>query len=233
MHPVLVVTANGTSDRLAMDLDMKSEAGLVRGQLMTDLRSPDFAFAGPLHVERLNLAPILKSAAQRSDITGDVRIDLTLPSQPSDAPVMHRLGGTFTFRGPRALALGYAATDVRAKGSFKGPRVTLTDAVAHAYGAAATTRGLIVLPEGRRQVSYDLQGTATDVDLRRLPASMRAPKLDTVLSLADYHVKGTGTTVTGSATLNQSLVEGATIAPERSSTSTTRSPRSCTPPGGR
>ena len=88
LHPVLVVTANGTSDRLAMDLDMKSEAGLVRGQLMTDLRSPDFAFAGPLHVERLNLAPILKSAAQRSDITGDVRIDLTLPSNPSDTPVI-------------------------------------------------------------------------------------------------------------------------------------------------
>lgn len=213
LHPVLVVTANGTSDRLAMDLDMKSEAGLVRGQLMTDLRSPDFAFTGPLHVERLNLAPILKSAAQQSDITGDVRIDLTLPSNPSDTPVMHRLGGTFTFRGPRALALGYAATDVRAKGAFKGPRITLADAVAHAYGASATTRGLIVLPEGRRLVSYDLQGSATDVDLRRLPPSMRAPKLDTVLSLADYHVKGTGTTVTGSATLNQSLVEGATIAP--------------------
>jgi len=213
LHPALVVTANGTSDRLAMDLDVKSEAGLVRGQLMTDLRSPDFAFAGPLHVERLNLAPILKSAAQRSDITGDVRVDLTLPSNPSSTPVFQRLGGTFTFRGPRALALGYAATDVRAKGSFRGPRITLADAVAHAYGASATTRGVIVLPEGRRLVSYDLQGTAADVDLRRLPASMRAPKLDTVLSLADYHVKGSGTKVSGSATLNQSLVEGATIAP--------------------
>ncbi len=213
LHPVLVVTANGTSDRLAMDLDMKSEAGLVRGQLMTDLRGPDFAFAGPLHVERLNLAPILKSAAQQSDITGDVRIDLTLPANPSGAPVFHRLGGTFTFTGPRALALGYAATDVRAKGSFKGPRVTLAGSVAHAYGASATARGLIVLPEGRRLVSYDLQGTAADVDLRRLPPSMRAPKLDTVLSLSDYHVKGSGTTVTGSATLNESVVEGATIAP--------------------
>jgi autotransporter translocation and assembly factor TamB len=213
LHPVLVVTANGTSDRLAMDLDMKTEAGLVRGQLMTDLRSPDFAFAGPLHVERLDLAPILKSAGQRSDITGDVRVDLTLPSNPTGTPVFHRLGGTFTFRGPRALALGYAATDVRAKGSFKGPRITLSEASARAYGASATTRGIIVLPEGPRVVSYDLQGTAADVDLRQLPASMRAPKLDTVLSLADYHVKGSGTTVSGSATLNQSQVEGATIAP--------------------
>ena len=213
LHPVLVVNANGTSDRLKIDLDTKSEAGLVRGQLMTDLRPPDYAFAGPLHVERLNLAPILKSPAQRSDITGDVRVDLTLPADPAGAPVFHRLGGTFTFRGPHAVALGYTATDVRAKGLFKGPRVALSDASVLGYGAKATARGLIVLPEGQRVVAYDLQGTATGVDLRQLPASTRAPKLDTVLSLADYHVKGNGTTATGSATLNQSLVEGATIAP--------------------
>jgi autotransporter translocation and assembly factor TamB len=213
IHPTLVVTANGTSDRLAIDLDVKSEAGLVRGQLLSDLQGPDYGFAGPLRFERLNLAPLLKSASQQSDITGDARVDLTLPANPPGAPVFHRLGGTFTLRGSRVLALGYVAGDVRARGSFKGPRITLAAANARAYGAAATAKGLIVLPEGRRPVSYDLRGTAADVELRQLPPSMRAPKLDTLLSLADYHVKGSGTTVTGSATLNQSQVEGATIAP--------------------
>ena len=191
LHPVLVVNTNGTLDRLLMDLDLKTEAGLLRGPLTTDLRSPDFTFAGPLHVEALNLAPILKNPAQRSNITGDMRVDLTLPSNPSSEPVLERLGGTFTFSGPRAIALGYDATQVRAKGAFKGPRITLSEASARAYGGSATTRGVIVLPQGRRAVTYDLQGTAAHVDLRRLPASTRAPKLDTVLSLSAYHVKGT------------------------------------------
>ncbi len=105
LHPALVVNANGTTDRLSMDLDMKSEAGLVRGQLVTDLRAPDFAFAGPLHVERLNLAPILKDPTQPSDITGDVRVDVRFTSGPEGAPALDRLGGTFTFRGPRVTAL--------------------------------------------------------------------------------------------------------------------------------
>ncbi len=212
LHPRLVVNANGTLDRLLLDLNLTTEAGLVRGPLTTDLRSPDFTFSGPLHLERLNLAPILKNPAQRSDITGDVRVDLTLPSNPSSTPVFNRLGGTFTFTGPRVVALGYAATQVRARGAFKGPRIRLADASVRAYGGSATARGVIVLPEGHRAVSYDLQGTAGEVDLRRLPASTRAPKLDTVLSIADYHVQGSGTEASGSALLNRSLVEGATIA---------------------
>ena len=126
LHPELVVRTSGTLDRLLMDLNLVTEAGLLRGPLTTDLRSPDFTFAGPFHVERLNLAPILKNPAQRSNITGDVRVDLTLPSNPTTTPVLERLGGTFTFSGPRVLALGYEAAQVRAKGSFKGSRITLS-----------------------------------------------------------------------------------------------------------
>ncbi len=213
LHPELVVRTSGTLDRLLMDLNLVTEAGLLRGPLTTDLRSPDFTFAGPFHVERLNLALILKNPAQRSNITGDVRVDLTLPANPTTTPVLERLGGTFAFSGPRVLALGYEAAQVQAKGTFKGSRITLSEARARAYGGSATTRGVIVLPQGRRPVSYDLQGTAADVDLRRLPASTRAPKLDTELSLSDYRVTGHGTAASGSATLSQSQVEGASIAP--------------------
>ena len=211
LHPVLDVKANGTIDRLLLDLSLRTEAGLIRGPLMTDLGSPDFAFAGPLHVERLNLAPILKNHAQRSDITGDIRIDLKWPSNPSSVPAFERLGGTFAFNGPRVVALGYEASQVRAAGAFRGPRITVSEATVRAYGAAATTRGLIVLPSRRAALSFDLEGTASKVDLRRLPASTRAPKLETVLSLSDYHVKGIGSSVSGEATLDQSTVEGATI----------------------
>ncbi len=213
LHPALTVKTAGTIDRLLMDLDLKTEAGLLRGPLTTDLSSPDFSFAGPFHVEHLNLGPILKSPSERSDITGDVTIDLKLPSNPATTPVFERLGGTFAFSGPRVRAFGYEAAQVRARGAFKGPRIALAQASASAYGGSATARGVIVLPQGRRPIAIDLQGTANKVDMRRLPASTRAPKLDTILSLADYHVKGSGTNISGTVTLNQSLVEGAMIGP--------------------
>jgi autotransporter translocation and assembly factor TamB len=213
LHPTMTVKTAGTLDRMLMDLDLQTEAGLLRGPLTTDLRSPDFSFAGPMHVERLNLGPILKNPSQRSDITGDVTINLTLPSNPSATPVFDRLGGTFSFSGPRVSAFGYQGAQVRARGAFKGPRITLAQSSANAYGGSATASGLIVLAQGKRPIAIDLRGTANKVDLRRLPASTRAPKLDTILSLADYHVKGSGTDIAGTVTLNQSLVEGAMIGP--------------------
>jgi translocation and assembly module TamB len=211
VHPTLTVRTNGPADRMALDLDIRSEAGIARGQITADLMAPDFRFVGPLHVERFNLAHILKNPAQRSDITGEARIDVTLASQPAGQPALDRLRGSFAFRGPHALAFGYEATRLAVKGSFAGPRLTLDAAAADAYGGYATTHGSIVLPGSGRVVAYDLQGNATRIDLRRLPPALRVPKLATDLSVAAYHVRGTGSAAAGSATLNQSAIEGATI----------------------
>jgi autotransporter translocation and assembly factor TamB len=212
LHPAFDIKSNGTTDRLGLDLDVKSEAGRVHGQVTADVRAPDFGVSGPLYLERLNLAPILQKADQRSDITGEARVGLTLPSTPAATPAIDRLGGTFTFRGPRVVALGYQASQVEAAGSFKGPRINLSSSRVRAYGGSATAKGLIVLPGVRRPVTYDLQGSADGVDLRLLPPSIPAPNLATKLSVAEYHVTGTGATVSGSVTLNTSEVEGATIA---------------------
>ena len=59
------VKASGPADNLALDLDVQSEAGNVRGQVTTDVKAPDFAARGTVQLERLNLAPILKNPAQR------------------------------------------------------------------------------------------------------------------------------------------------------------------------
>ena len=211
LHPTLTVRTNGPADRMALDLDIRSEAGSARGQITADLMAPDFRFVGPLHVERFNLAPILKNPAQRSDITGEARIDVALASQPAGQPALDRLRGSFAFRGPHALAFGYEATRLAAQGSFAGPRLTLDAAAADAYGGYATTRGSIVLPGSGRVIAYDLQGNATRIDLRRLPPALRVPKLATDLSVAAYQVRGTGSAAAGAATLNQSAIEGATI----------------------
>jgi translocation-and-assembly-module (TAM) inner membrane subunit TamB-like protein len=213
LHPTMRVRTAGPLDRLLMDLDVKSEAGVVRGQVTADFRAPDLRFAGgPVHAEHLNLGPIFKTPAQRSDITGDATFDIAILSTPTDAPALDRLEGTFKFSGPRAIAFGYDASRVSAHGSIKGPTITLASARASAYGAAATTSGVIVLPQGKRAIGYDLQGTADGVDLRLLPRALRIPRLATRVFLSDYHVRGSGSTASGTAAFRTSEIEGATVA---------------------
>ena len=211
LHPAFNIRANGPAENLALELDVRSEAGHVRGNLTTDVKAPGLAFRGEVDTERLDLAPILKRPSQRSSITGHGTIDLAIASRPARSDALDRLSGTFRFTGPRVAAAGYEARNVKAIGRLDGRRITL-DASADAYGGSATARGFIVTPTAGRPLAYELRGAADEVDLRNLPASTGAPKLATRLSVAEYHVRGEGRTVSGSATLDQSTVEGATIA---------------------
>jgi translocation and assembly module TamB len=61
-------------------------------------------------------------------------------------------------------------------------------------------------------LSFDLRGRADSVDLRRLPSSTGAPQVATRLSVANYHVRGAAGIVEGDVQLNQSTIEGATLA---------------------
>ena len=61
LHPELNIKANGPAERLALDLDVRSEAGNIRGQLTADVKGPALGAEGDVHVEHLNLAPLLKN----------------------------------------------------------------------------------------------------------------------------------------------------------------------------
>ena len=211
LYPAINLKANGPAERLALEIDVQSEAGDLDGQLMGDVQAPDFSAQGSFSVEGLNLAPILKDPAQRTDLTGRATLDVAMKSAPAAAPVADRLSGTFAFEGPRLVAAGYEARDVRVEGEIAGPRVTI-DGRATAYGGTATARGLVVTPGPRRALAFDLRGTADDVDLRRLPPALGVPEIGTELSVAEYHISGEGQAVRGTATLNESSVEGTTIA---------------------
>lgn len=210
LHPVVDIKANGTADRLGLDLNVRSEAGNIVGQLTADVEGPAMGAEGDVQVEHLNLAEVLKDPEQRSDITGRAQVDLEIAGTPQAAPVAERLSGTFTFAGPRVVAAGYSASNVNVKGSIDGSRIEL-DGRARAYGGTATARGFIVTPSDRRPLSFDLSGRASNVNLKGLPASTGAPDLTTRLDLARYHVRGTGRQISGSAELNRSTVEGATL----------------------
>ncbi len=211
LNPSFDVKANGPASNLALDLRAESEAGRVQGQVTADVKSPDMGVKGELDLAGFNLAPVLKDPAQRSDLTGHAKVDVTLASAPEAAPVMDRLRGTFAFDGPRVVAAGYQASNVRVTGGIEGPRITL-DGRAAAYGGTATAKGFIVTPAKGRTVQFDLSGSASGVDLRRLPASTGVPEIATNLNASEYHVSGKAGQIEGTATLERSEVEGATVA---------------------
>jgi translocation and assembly module TamB len=211
LHPAFDVKASGPLAQLGLDLDVKTEAGSVRGQLMTDLEGPDLAVRGPLNIERLDLAPILNDRDQASDLTGRAELDLKLATEPASTPFLERAAGTFGFAGSSVVAAGYRARDVAVTGSLEGGRIDI-DGRARAYGGTATARGFILPPAGSRALAFDLRGRADNVDLRGLPPGIGAPKIETDLSVAEYHVKGSGGSISGTARLNESTVEGASIA---------------------
>ena len=211
LHPRFTITASGPAEKLALDVDVQSEAGKLRGQLTADVRAPQLAVRGAVAVERLDLAPLVRQPSQASDITGRATVDLRVSTTPSSIPFTDRLQGTFRFTGPSVSAAGYRAADVRASGAFDAGRITLETAAA-AYGGTATARGFIGLPAGTRPLALDLRGSADDVDLRNLPRQTGAPRLATELSVAEYHVQGTAQALSGSAVLNGSMVEGAALA---------------------
>ena len=211
LHPAIDLKADGPADRLALDADVKSEAGNLRGQVTADVEAPTLALRGAMDIERLNLAPLLKDPSQKTDLTGHATLDVTMNAEPASARVADRVRGTYAFDGPRVAAAGYDARHVRVSGTLAGSRITL-DGRAAAYGGTATVRGFIITPAAGRPLAFDLAGRAEHVDLRKLPVSTGAPQLSSDLAVADYHVRGTGESVSGSATLNTSTVEGARIA---------------------
>ena len=211
LHPAIDLKADGPAQRLGLTLNVRSEAGAVRAQLTTDVQAPNFAARGDVDVERLNLAPILRDPSQPTDFTGHANLDLAINTSAADAPVADRISGTVVFRGPRVVAAGYEARNVKVIASIAGSRISLGGRAA-AYGGTASARGFIVTPGPRRALAFDLRGAADGVNLRNLPSRLAAPRLLTNLSVAEYHVSGEGTSIHGTATLNESTIEGATVA---------------------
>ena len=110
LHPDISVKADGPLERVALELDVRSEAGSVKGQITGDFKGPVFGVEGEVDLNQLNLGPILKNPAQRSDITGHARLDVEFPDTPAGAPLNERWKGTFAFSGPRVVAYGYDVT---------------------------------------------------------------------------------------------------------------------------
>ena len=211
LQPAFRVTARGPLQAVAFDFNTQSSAGEASGQLTAGLRGPDRRLQGRVNLGNFNLAPLVRSEAAQSRITGLAHFDLVLPGDRDRGPVV----GTFNATADSVRIAGYAAEDVRARGRVDGVRVTLAEARARAYGGYATAAGVVDPRRGSGPVAerllLDLRGRVSDLDLRRLPPALRVPAVESRLQ-ADYQVAGPVRSLQGEATLRRSMLAGATLA---------------------
>ena len=184
LQPAFEIKSSGPLDRLEVEMNVRSSAGQVTGHLVADVQTPDQSVQGDVRVRHLDLAPLLKDPAQRSDLTADLHADVKAASF-SD---LDSIRGTAIVRAPRIAASGYAAERVQAKGTFEGRRVAL-EASATAYGAGATARGVVTIPKENAPLVFDLRGRATHLNLAKLPKDLKVPPASTDVT-ADYHATG-------------------------------------------
>src|SRR4051812_28050065 len=145
LHPTLDVKATGPQDHLQLALNVTSEAGAAHGAFTTDTKAPDLNAKGNLTLDHLNLAPLVKDPAQKSDITGAAQFDVRLAGNPTPpAAALDRLSGHLAFDGPTVRAAGYAASNVKAAADIKGRHIDL-NARANAYGGSATAKGTLTV----------------------------------------------------------------------------------------
>lgn len=187
LQPAFNAKLEGPLDRLGVEMNIESSAGRLSGKIVADLQSPGQSVAGQVSVRHLDLGPILNDPRRRSDITGDMRVDL----HGATLGTVNALRGTIAIDVPRLIAEGYVAERVHAKARVDGRQLTL-DGRGVAYGADATAAGVLVLPEGKAPLTYDMRGRARRIDLRRLPRELNVPPVATAVN-ADYHAVGSGT----------------------------------------
>ncbi len=171
----------GPPSQLDTTLQLAGSGGSVKGRLTLDTTVPGWHGAGAVDVARLNLARWLNRPARPSDISGHVTFNLAL-----------ELGrrfprGMYAFQGPHAMYMNYAADNVRARGQITSAAVLISSADALAYGARVTTTdGSIGIDE---PFPFRFTGTTTAIDLRRVPADVPVPRVDSLLTF-DYDVSG-------------------------------------------
>jgi translocation and assembly module TamB len=208
LQPAFEVQASGPLDRLKLTVNARSSAGQIAGTVTADVTAPSRSVAGTVNLRHFDLAPLLRDAAARSDITGNADIALRMADAPEERPLAG-LGGTYRVTAPRVVAFGYDVRDVKASGRFDGGRVYVNGGGA-AYGGHATAVGWIA---PGTPLQLDLRGQATHFDLRNLPRSLDVPAVPSDIT-ATYHIEGsTGTRadLRVDGTFRESRFAGATI----------------------
>jgi hypothetical protein len=199
LDPAVDVKGHGTLDALAMNVNVISSTGNAKGPLVGHF-GDHAGLEGTLDVRHVNMQPILNRKEWATDVTGEARFKWVFKP-------MHI---NFNFSGPEVEGLGYRAQNVHAQGVYE-PSLLRFDASGAAYGATTNTRATFRFAAPGRPLSYQLAGDFRNLDMRRLPARLAVPKLETVAA-GNYQFEATGPNWRANGTLSDSMVEGAHLA---------------------
>src|SRR5262245_15413641 len=202
LQPKLEIKVDGPVDHLGVEMNVQSSAGEAWTKLVADVEAPGQSVVGDVSVKHLDLAPLVNDPKQRSDISGDAKVDLRGASL-SD---LSSLRGTATVRAKRIKAAGYDVGPLDARTRINGKRIDL-NARAGAYGAKATAAGHVVL---RDEPAFDVRGHMSNVDLRKLPRQLNVPPASTDVN-GEYRVAGTASNLTADLRFEPSIVADAAI----------------------
>ena len=97
-------------------MNVRSTAGALTGSLVADVSAPGQSVAGDLSVRHLDLAPLLKNPAQKSDITGTVHVDL----HGDTLSDLNSLRGSVHVDAPRIAAAGLTIDQVKGDAQIQG-----------------------------------------------------------------------------------------------------------------
>ena len=197
-------TLNGPVTQLATNLRLTGSGGNVTGALTLDTSVPGWHGAGAVEVDRLNLARWLNREDRPSDITGHVTFNLALELG------RHFPRGVYTFDGRHAMYMGYEADSVRARGQLTETSVLVAAANGVAYGASVSTADSSIGIDS--PFPFRFRGVVTGIDLRRVPASVPVPRVESLLTF-DYDVSGrfSDPFIVGNATFARSQFLGAAV----------------------
>jgi autotransporter translocation and assembly factor TamB len=171
----------GPLNQMATTLDVQSDGGAIVGALVLDSSVPGWHGSGEVDVTRVDLSRWFNRPDRPSTITGHVMFDL-------DLDLGRRFPrGSFAFNGPHAAYLGYAADRVRAHGTLTSREAVIAAATATAYGADVRVRSGAI--EIEAPFRYRFAGRADGIDLRRVPAEVPVPHVESMLAL-DFDVHG-------------------------------------------
>ena len=198
LRPAFELEVDGPLDRLGVNMNVRDSAGQIAGRLVAgfvsrdehssdgDAQKPQQSLSGELSIRRLDLAPILNDARLMSDITAETHFSLAA----DDLADIASARGTASVNARDVAVGGYAASSIEATARLADRRIDLT-AKAAAYGANLTTRGEVTLPAAKASegLALDVRGEARNLDLRRIPRSLRAPPVASDINV-DYHVVG-------------------------------------------
>jgi hypothetical protein len=217
LQPAFEIAAKGPADRMAVDLNVReANLGNATGKLTVDADGTDRRIAGTVSMEHLNVGALTPRKPEdgvrrggpsgppetlKSDITGEAKFDLALPSDRLP------LSGTYQVNAGHVSIAGYEARNVVANGRIDGDTIRV-NANAAAYGGRATAVGTV---KTGQPLEVDLTGRAANVDLRNLPAQLNAPGVPSDLQLS-YTLKGRGSVFSGDVAFQDSTLAGARIA---------------------